>query len=243
MKAGAQTKEGTTALMIAARDIEKVKLLVERGADVNARAATGLTATMVAARYRGNAEVVRFLLKNGARASAEREPEVRNDTSALFLAVMAGDVETVDVLVGAGARIGAKMRLLGRIVTSPLLYATFAGDSAMVDYLIGKGADPNEADEDRTSILAWAAINNHADTVDLLLRRGAKVNHVDSRGMTPLLYAASIDYGDTVVIEKLIAAGADLKTKTAEGLTAFDLAKNYRHESIADLLARKIAAR
>ena len=243
MKAGAKTAEGTTPLMIAARDIEKVRLLVERGADVNARAATGLTAIMVAARYRGNVEVVRFLLKNGARANAGKDPEVRNDTSALFLAVMAGDVETVDVLAVAGARIGAKMKLLGRIVTSPLLYATFAGDSAMVEYLIGKGADPNEADDDGTSVLAWAAINNHAGTVEALLRRGAKVNHVDSRGMSPLLYAASIDYGDTFVIEKLIAAGADLKAKNKDGLTALDLAKNYRHEMIADLLARKIAAR
>jgi ankyrin repeat protein len=135
------------------------------------------------------------------------------------------------------------MKLLGRIPTSPLLYATFGGESAMVEYLVGKGANPNETDDDGTSVLGWAAINNHAGTVDALLRLGAKVNHVDSRGMTPLLYAASIDFGDTVVLEKLIAAGADLKAKTREGLTAFDLAKNYRHENIADLLARKVAAR
>ena len=54
MNANAKTSEGTTALIFAARDLEKVRLLVERGADVNARAATGVTALIVAARHRGN---------------------------------------------------------------------------------------------------------------------------------------------------------------------------------------------
>jgi ankyrin repeat protein len=243
MKPDAKTAEGTTALMLAARDLEKVRLLIERGADVNASAATGITPLMVAARHRGNADVIRLLLKSGAKANADKEPEVRNDASALFFAVMAGDVETVDALVRAGARIGDRMKVLGRLVTSPLLYATFGGDSAMVEYLIGKGANPNEVDEDGISVLGWAALNNHIGTVQLLLARGAQVNHLDSRGMTPLLYVASIDYGDTAVLEKLIAAGADLKAKNKEGLTAFDLARSYRHATLADLLAKKVATR
>jgi ankyrin repeat protein len=57
--------------------------------------------------------------------------------------------------------------------------------------------------------------------------------------MTPLLYAASIDYGDTAVLEQLLAAGADVSAKNKEGLTALDLARNYSHQRIADLLAKK----
>ncbi|MFY9611013.1 MAG: ankyrin repeat domain-containing protein [Blastocatellia bacterium] len=243
VKPDAKTAQGTTALMLAARNLEKVKLLVDRGADVNARAATGLTPLMVAARYRGNTEVVRLLLKKGARPNAEKGVEVRNDASALFFAVMAGDLQTVAVLLDAGARLQDRMKVLGTILTSPLSFATFEDDAALVDYLIGRGADPNELDSDRISVLGSAAIGNHAATVDVLLKRGAKVNHVDNLGMTPLLYAASIDYGDTVVLEKLIAAGADLNAKTKEGLTALDLAKSYRHETMANLLSQKTAAR
>jgi ankyrin repeat protein len=243
MKPDARTAEGTTALMLAARNLEKVKLLLGRGADVNARAATGLTALMVAARYRGNSEVVRLLLKKGARPNADKGVEVRNNASALFFAVMAGDLQMVAVLIEAGARLEDKMKVLGTFMTSPMLFATFEDDAELVDYLIGKGADPNEMDADRISVLGSAVIGNHAATIDVLLKRGAKVNHVDNLGMTPLLYAASIDFGETVVLEKLIAAGADLNAKTKEGLTALDLAKSYRHETMANLLSHKRAAR
>jgi hypothetical protein len=102
-----KTAEGTTALMLAALDLEKVKLLVGRGADVNAHAATGITPLMAAAQYPHNASVVRLLLEKGARANPDPGAEVRNDGSALFFAVMADDVETVDLLTNAWRQIDA----------------------------------------------------------------------------------------------------------------------------------------
>lgn len=243
MKPDAKTAEGTTALMLAARNLEKVKLLLDRGADLNVRAATGLTPLMVAARYRGNAEVVRLLLKKGAKVNSDKGIEVRNDASALFLAVMAGDIQTVSALVDAGASLKVQMKVLGNLVTSLLTYATFADEATVIDYLIGKGADPNEVDSDKISMLGIATIANHAATVKVLLARGAKVNHVDNFGMTPLLYAVSINFGDTVVIEQLIAAGANLNARNKDGLTALELAKSYRHENMANILAQKTAAR
>src|SRR3954451_4409004 len=44
MKPNAKTSKGTTALMLAARDPAKVKLLLERGAEADARAESGVTA-------------------------------------------------------------------------------------------------------------------------------------------------------------------------------------------------------
>lgn len=243
MKPDAKTAEGTTALMVAARDLAKVRLLVDRGADVNARAASGLTPLMVASRYRGNAEVVRLLLKKGARPNADKAVEVHNDASALFFAVMAGDVEMARALLDAGAKLDQRMKVIGTFMQTPLNYAVFLEGPAMVEFLISKGANPNEADDDKISMLAWAAIANRASTVQLLLARGAQLNSVDKFGMTPLLYAASINHGDTTVMEKLIAAGADTSARTKEGLTAFDLAKTYHHEAMVKLLAAKTAAR
>jgi len=241
MKPDSKTAAGTTALMFAARDIGKVKLLTERGADVNARAATGVTPLMVAARYRGNVETVRLLLKKGAKPNADKGVEVRNDASALFFAVMAGDVQTAGALLEAGARLGDRMKILGRFAQSPLMYGVFL-DPSIIEYLIGKGANPNEVDDDKISVLSWATIGNNAGMVKSLLARGAQVNHVDNFGMTPLLYAASIDFGDTAVMEKLIAAGADVSAKNKGGLTALDLAKSYRHQAMANLLAGKTNA-
>jgi hypothetical protein len=243
MKPDSKTAAGTTALMLAARDPEKVKLLVERGADVNARAATGITPLMVAAQYNGNVEVVRLLLKKGAKANADKGVEVRYNASALFYAMMAGDAQMVRTLVDAGADINDRMKLIGRFTNSLMIYAVSAGSTAIVEYLISKGANPNEMDDDKISVLAWATISNRVDTVQALLARGAQANTVDKYGMTPLLYAASIDFGDTGMIEKLIAAGADLKAKNKQGLTAIDLAKSYNHATMASLLTSKAAAR
>src|SRR5262245_10708564 len=240
MNPNSKTTEGTNALMLAARDLEKVRLLLDRGADVNARASTGFTPLMVAARYRGNGEVVRLLLEKGARPNAENGVEVRNDATALFFAVTSGDVRTAGALLDAGARLSDRMKLLGNIPISPLLYAVYGGDSAMVEHLISKGGKPNQADDDGISLLGWATINNHVDVAKSLLARGARVNHVDKFGMTPLLYAASIDFGDTALMEKLIAAGADLKARNKQELTALDLARNYNHAKMVKLLVGRV---
>src|SRR6185369_14520996 len=242
MKPDSKTAQGTTALMLAASDVNKVRLLIDRGADVNARAATGLTPLMIASRYRGNAEVVRLLLKKGARPNADKGVEVRNEASALFFAAMAGDVEIAGALVDAGAKI-QRMKILGTFLVSPLNYTTTLDSLPMVEFLIGKGGDPNEVDADKISNLAWAAIANRVSIVQSLLAHGAQVNTVDRFGMTPLLYAASINHGDTTVMEKLIAAGADTTAKNKEGLTAFDLAKTYHHDALVKLLAAKTATR
>src|SRR5262249_44102132 len=125
MKPDARSSGGTTALMFAARDIEKVKLLVERGANVNARAATGITVLTVASRYKGDSDVVRLLVKKGAKANQENGVETRNNATPMFLAVMAGDVETLGLLIDAGAKIVDRMNIIGRFSQSPLLYSIF----------------------------------------------------------------------------------------------------------------------
>jgi ankyrin repeat protein len=62
-------------------DVEKIKLLLQRGANENAQADTGINALMVASRYRGNVEAVRLLLKKGARPNAGKGVEIRNDAT------------------------------------------------------------------------------------------------------------------------------------------------------------------
>jgi ankyrin repeat protein len=161
----------------------------------------------------------------------------------LFFAIMAEDTKIVEALLDAGARLEDRMKLIGRIPVTPLFLATVGGEPAMVDCLIARGANANEVDGDGISVLAWASIANHVDTVQALLARGAQVNNIDKFGMTPLLYAASIDYGDTRVLEKLIAAGADLGAKNKEGVTAAELAKKYNHLTMANLLAAKVSPR
>ena len=243
MKPDSKTAGGTTALMMAARDLEKVKLLVGRGADVNAHAATGITPLIAAAQYPGNVAVVRLLLQKGARPTNDKGVDVRYNASAVFYAARAFDTQILEALREAGASLNERMKIIGRFSATPLMYTVAGSDPTMVEYLIGKGANPNEVDDDGISILSWAAIINRPATIKVLLAHGAEVNHADRFGMTPLLYAASIDLGDTEVLETLIAAGADLKVKNKQGQTAADLARGYKHVAMTSLLASKAAAR
>jgi hypothetical protein len=67
LDANSATKSGgTTLLMLVQPDLEKTKLLVERGANVNARARTKYSALMVSAQYPGSAPAMQFLLDHGA---------------------------------------------------------------------------------------------------------------------------------------------------------------------------------
>jgi ankyrin repeat protein len=60
--------------------------------------------------------------------------------------------------------------------------------------------------------------------------------------MTPLLYAASIDFGSPAMIDMLLKAGARTDTKTKEGKTALELARQYRHTHLIPSLSAGGAA-
>jgi ankyrin repeat protein len=109
--------------------------------------------------------------------------------------------------------------------------------------LLDAGAHADETDDDGISVLSWAAISNRIGLARLLIQRGADVNHVDKKGMTPLLYAASIDFGDTAMVDLLLKSGAEAGARTPQGLTAFDLARKYKHAHLLASLELPVAAR
>lgn len=220
-----KTAEGTTLLMMAAPDAEKVKLLIGRGADVRAKAKSGYTALMVATTYFGTSQSVKLLLDHGAEARPGEG--VILDASPLFLAAMADDRDNVSLLLGKGADPNRKMRLIGMFPTSPLFEAVGFGDPAMIKALLAGGADVQEKDQDGMTALHWAVVANHAEAAQALLAGGADVNAVDRFGYTPLLYAATIDFGDAETETALLRAGADPNIKDKKGKTAFAQAREY----------------
>jgi ankyrin repeat protein len=66
----AKNRFNATALMWCSDQFEKVKLLTDRGADVNARSTRGRTPLLIAASHEGNIGVVRLLLSKGADLNA-----------------------------------------------------------------------------------------------------------------------------------------------------------------------------
>src|SRR5262245_59498608 len=66
----AQNAFGSTALMWSTTDSKKVRLLLDKGADVNKVSKTGRTALIIAAQMNPSAEIVRMLLAKGADPKA-----------------------------------------------------------------------------------------------------------------------------------------------------------------------------
>jgi ankyrin repeat protein len=229
---------GTTALMLAMPDIEKAKLLLDAGADVNGRSKSKFSPLLVAAQYPTSTPAIRFLLDHGAEV---RMPKGAGaplfNASPLILAAFAGNAEVLPLLRRAGDNVNAKMNIIGMFPQTALLTIIPWGDTAVTRALLDCGATVDQADDDGITPLGWAAIGNKPEVARILVEHGADVNHVDKKGMTPLLYAVSIDFGGSAIIDLLLKAGANPAARTREGMTALDLARKYNHAHLMKALS------
>ena len=206
---------------------EKMKLLIDRGANVNARSETKYTALMVATQHRESTAAVRLLLSRGADAGQSQGQPLFN-ADPLFLAAYAGNAEVLPDLLKAGASLTGEMRLLGTSSTDPISGAVRHGYLDVARVLVDLGAPVDRTDL-RITPLVKAVLGDQVEMAAFLISKGADVNHVDTNGMTALLYAASIDFGSPAMIDMLLKAGARTDMKTKDGKTALELARQYKH--------------
>ena len=106
----AQTKEGGTALMTAARYNQNamvIDILLKAGADINARTIDGWTALMLAAQFSQNPDVIVSLSKAGADANAQDKD---GWTALIVAAANNRNSAVVRTLLRAGVNIKAKTK-------------------------------------------------------------------------------------------------------------------------------------
>ena len=188
-----------TPLMKAAREgtVEIAKLLLARGAKVNAKNGENSTA-LEAAIGRDQRAMVALLL------AAQADPNSVNKymQSALSNAAAAGNLELTELLLKAKA----KPELPGLVLT-PMMFAAFAGNGDLIRLLVRYGADVNYATKEYgQSALTSAITAGKPDMVALLIELGANVNQKTPDGDTPLKMAQNGDQDDVVAMLK--AAGA-----------------------------------
>ncbi|HJT86759.1 MAG TPA: ankyrin repeat domain-containing protein [Bryobacteraceae bacterium] len=221
---------GLTALMLATPDTAKIKLLLARGADADARARNRYSALLVAAQYPGSGPAMNLLLDHGARVRLPKgQGAALFNASPIFLAAFSGNSSIIGRLHREGDPVDSKMNVIGFFPLTPLLGVATTHRTGAARALLDAGVNVDETDDDGITSLSWAAIANRVEMARLLIERGADVNHVDKKGMTPLLYAASIDFGDSAMIDLLLQSGARASQRTRDGLTALDLARKYHH--------------
>ncbi len=225
-----QNTLGMSALMIAAAtgDVEIVKTLLEKGADVNFGSMFGSPLTFAA--FEGQADVMRLLLEKGADVAAKRPDQM----TVLMLAARNGNPEIIRELIARKANVAA----VDNNNSTALSYAARAGKSEAVRVLLEAGAKVDIADNEGWTPLMHAAVNGHADTAALLVKKGANLAARDKQGRTPLVLAVS--FGDhPEVVRLLVNAGAPVETKDAKGRTALALATRHGYTETAKVLREK----
>jgi ankyrin repeat protein len=217
---------GATALIWSVPDLEKVRLLVARRADVNARSTNlGRTAFLVAANYPSTVPLLRFLLEHGADLKAQD----RNRANALNLAVRASDIEVVRFLVERGLGVNDASPGGAR----PLAPALGRSYLPTIEYLLAKGATADRRALTASTYWLPPAI------VSKLIEQGADVNTRESTfGRTPLLSAAASEQSDLETLRLLLEKGADPNVADADGETPLDWAMHARNEAKIQLLRK-----
>jgi len=188
--------------------LEKVRPLIEQGANVNA-VLSGDGTPLIAAAREGHIEMARLLLDSGAKPSLG----LSGDGNPLQNAAQAGHRDVVELLLDRGADIDAGIEGDG----NALIMASGAGHVEIVTLLLDRGADIHKVVAGDENPIIKACEQGQLEVVKLLVARGADINsHVRveygngakriEEIRTPLSQARKGNHA--AVVEYLLSAGA-----------------------------------
>ncbi len=207
----AVNETGWTALHIAAKNncVEIAELLLENGADVNARGAYDPVHMDIA----GMASVQELAEDVLAQVAHQDVPSCAGPTP-VHLGASSGHNEMVRLLLGHGAKMD-------------LLVAAAIGDIDATNRLLEEDEDANVRDAEMNTPLHFACREGHEAVVKALILRGADVSAKGDFGLTPMQHAlakipSSRRKGETAeylsVIRLLLEAGAEATIHVAAAL-------------------------
>jgi ankyrin repeat protein len=230
----AMTLRGETPLMITSRTFLKtdlVKLLVERGAAINAQCKTceeKYTVVIIACRY-GRTDVVKYLLAQGADTNA------RDQHNATAL-IGTYQPEIVDLLLSRQADVNAH----DDHGMTPFLFACERNLIILAKKLIAAGADKGAINTRGQNALLLSGGNDIPFTSWLLNDLGFDINATDANGTTILMnvcrYPASYES-----VKFLIDRGAKPSIKTPSGESALSIAKESYEQATTERQARGVS--
>lgn len=177
-----------------------VHLLLENGAEVDARNGDGEASLHLAAKE-GYEVVVRILVEQGADVTAKNQA----GETALQLAARNGHEGIVRHLLDF---LGEEINSEALLATSKVFKVATAGDERAMQVLIENGADITIEDQDGETALHVAAKEGHVALSRFLLENGANINALGRYERTPISIA--LLYGHIEVVRLLIEHKADL---------------------------------
>ena len=183
-------------------NVDKVKLLLDRGVNIESKDHNNQTPLWWAAR-KDEIDMVRLLLYRGADVNSKDN----NNQTPLWWAARNNKMDIFKLLFYRGADVNSK----DNNNQTPLLWAARNNNVDMVELLLNRGADVNSKDNNNQTPLWRAARNGNKDILKLLLNAGADVNSKDNNNQTPLGWAARKRNKD--ILKLLLNAGADVNSK------------------------------
>lgn len=208
------------SLHVAARNsqLEVVKLLVKYDQSLVHALDTDNTSPLYLATNRGNADLVRVLLENGAPANESADIPIGR-------ACTTGSHAAVRILLEHGAEIETIREAGGQ--EPPLHAAVREGNYQCVQILLENHADPNHEAQGVTA-LQLASENDRIDMVRLLVEHGADVNKRRDENTSTALHEATQLKSGMAIVQYLVDKDADinLRTPSSSPLFAACLGKN-----------------
>ena len=227
-----ESLDGYSALMAASLSgtLAQMKMLIDRGANVNYEGRDGITALWLAV---PDLEKATLLLNHGADANHA----VRGYNVLVKTAAMPGTTKLLNLLIAKGAdpkKSGPDNSLVFNAASS--------GDTSILGMFIRKGADVNDTIYSGDYPINAAIFYRCHASVKMLVDNGARVNvltraHelVAFNGFTPLMYAAMNN--DKVSFYYLLEHGADPNLRNENGYTALMLLQQAEEDDPAMTMA------
>jgi len=208
------------------------ELAKEDSLNLNEKTKAGWCGLHICAWY-GQTQAAQFLLESGARVD---EGLPNTGVTALFIACSRGNTDMVSLLLKFSANVNA-IFLEG---WTPLAIACLKEHTLVVDLLLKNDANVLSLLDNGCSSLYLSAQQRNHDLVRRLLNSDDMKNvDVANRvtGDTALMVAAEV--GDDIIVEVLLARGADPNIKNKRGVFPLYIAAQNGHIGICKLLLDK----
>lgn len=186
--------------LLATCDADVMRLLLDRGAKIEARRTRGKhggSTALIDVSSTEEIDAMRLLLNRGANVNAADD----YGETALSEAALYSDAPILRLLLRRGARVNDS----DNDRTTALMWAASDGNDENCEVLIAGGARVNLSNGERETALMLAADNGDDSVIETLLDGGAAINLRDKHGRTALDHA--IENDNTAVIAQLKRMG------------------------------------
>ncbi|KAF3933651.1 Ankyrin-1 [Dactylellina cionopaga] len=230
---------GQTALGLAAfcGCESTVRLLVDRGANINVADRTGRTPISLAVnnatdRYHwGHNAVVELLMERGA----DLKLKIEYIETFAWNAAQRGFEATMKLLISNGLNIDYNFSYQeGKTI---LLDTTEKRSLAAMKMLVEYGANLEASDDAGHTAIFWAIKSRSLAKTEFLIQKGANLEARDCNERTPLIWAVEI--GLIAIVRLLLRKGASADVKDKSDQTPLQLAAARGYPSILKVLATK----